>query len=399
MKKNWKQFWTLNRHHAEGFTLVELIVVIAILAILSAVAIPAYSGYINKTHMTTDQKLVSEVADALTLFYYANPNAGAAWVVLAPEGGVLDANANGDKAMTDVFGTEWRSTVSLSYKGWANEMPGMTADEAAAVRGSSFLQGSTRTELLQNVSNLTTAASGFVGQISNPALVYSGMVGNFASSEEEFDALCQQYGIETVGEGTNKQFAADVTDTQISNLMVAAAAQSFTNAANGGESNTAAELVLMYATYTAAVNSPNATQADKDRYEAMNQAFTTATSVNDVQAALDAFDTGSADLMTTYRSSSQAGTDGAAIAALMSAITDASGNLTADDIKNGNLFTSGKVANQFNAYISAAEAMETFGVAFPNGVPADSIGLFLNIENGVPNVSSTNAEAHLQNQN
>lgn len=394
MKKNWKQFWTLNRHHAEGFTLVELIVVIAILAILSAVAIPAYSGYINKTHMTTDQKLVSEVADALTLFYYANPNAGSAYVVLAPDGTVARANENGAKAMEAVFGAGWANTT-LSYSKWADTDSGMlgaaSGAGAADVLNSSFLQGSTRTELLQNVSNLTTAASGFVGQISNPSLVYSGMVGNFASSEAEFDALCQQYGIETVGEGSNKQFADSVTDTQISNLMVAAAAQSFTNAANGGESNTAAELVLMYATYTAAVNSPTASQADKDRYNAMNQAFTTATSVSDVQAALDAFNAGSSDLMNTYTSSSQSGTDSAAIMALMSAINDASGNLTADDIKDANLFTTGKGANAFNTYVSAAEAMAELGSVDPS-----HIALFLEIQEGNPKIFCSNDAAYLQ---
>ena len=37
-----------------GFTLVELIVVIAILAILAGVAIPAYSGYIEKANQAAD---------------------------------------------------------------------------------------------------------------------------------------------------------------------------------------------------------------------------------------------------------------------------------------------------------------------------------------------------------
>ena len=37
-----------------GFTLVELIVVIAILAILAGIAIPAYSGYIQKAEEHSD---------------------------------------------------------------------------------------------------------------------------------------------------------------------------------------------------------------------------------------------------------------------------------------------------------------------------------------------------------
>ena len=64
IKENWKRFCTLNRHHAEGFTLVELIVVIAILAILGGVAIPAYSGYVKKAERSGDEQLLAQINQA-----------------------------------------------------------------------------------------------------------------------------------------------------------------------------------------------------------------------------------------------------------------------------------------------------------------------------------------------
>ena len=82
----------------EGFTLVELIVVIAILAILAGVAIPAYSGYIKKAN---DTAVITELDAIATAAQAANATKGSIdSIVVSSDGTTITVDPNGDLAAT-----------------------------------------------------------------------------------------------------------------------------------------------------------------------------------------------------------------------------------------------------------------------------------------------------------
>ena len=77
-----------------GFTLVELIVVIAILAILAGIALPAYSGYIDRAREAGDTQIISAVNTAIQAATAANK----ADVASATYNGAINITFSGDDA-------------------------------------------------------------------------------------------------------------------------------------------------------------------------------------------------------------------------------------------------------------------------------------------------------------
>ncbi len=58
-----------NGRHQQGFTFIELMVVVAIIGILAAVAIPAYQDYIVKAKLAEAAELVGPVKKAIAGYY------------------------------------------------------------------------------------------------------------------------------------------------------------------------------------------------------------------------------------------------------------------------------------------------------------------------------------------
>lgn len=62
----------MNIYKTNGFTLVELMIVIAILGIVSAIAIPAYTGYIATARMTEAKNNIAALKLAEEEFFLEN---------------------------------------------------------------------------------------------------------------------------------------------------------------------------------------------------------------------------------------------------------------------------------------------------------------------------------------
>ena len=138
LREKMKRFWTLDVHNHEGFTLVELIIVIAILAILSTGAIAGYSVYVEQANMTADKTLIAEIENVLMLANYSGDLNEDGYIKLGANGVVNAADINADiaAALQASYGDGWQTALKLKYDGWL----GMTSDQifAAAYEASSY---------------------------------------------------------------------------------------------------------------------------------------------------------------------------------------------------------------------------------------------------------------------
>lgn len=75
------------RKNQQGFTLIELMIVVAIIGILAAIAIPAYQDYTIRAQVSEGMSLASGVRTAVSEYYQATGN----WPANNGEAGVSQA--------------------------------------------------------------------------------------------------------------------------------------------------------------------------------------------------------------------------------------------------------------------------------------------------------------------
>lgn len=243
--KNWKRFFTLDRCHAEGFTLIELIVVIAILAILAGIAVPAYSGYIEKANKAADQQLLSALN---TAFAAACVKEGTdiskveATTGITPEETWTGKAVTGVNIYNDSFLQFYGDNVNAEFKVIEDLtfVNGMFVD-GGEVQTFSYTNSkgvtskiSLTTAQLTTLQNSIIAQQGAAGIMDSVGNLYNllGATGdNGASLEDQIEVVLGENYLEVVAGymGTDaatlegKLISGDISETDLQNYMMNAA--------------------------------------------------------------------------------------------------------------------------------------------------------------------------------
>ena len=375
-----------------GFSLVELIVVIAIMAILAAVAVIGISIYVPKAQQAADKQLVSDVEQALNLYYQSHAgNMTGGYVIISTSG--TTAGGSGIDAMTDMFGGSYIDN-KLAYDGWTggagmiDVLSGYTPEQIALITNSSYLTDSNTESLMDAVNVMTNLASGVIAG------------SNLDNAERNLKLVLGAENAAPIIETLKKHELMGNT-TAISNMLVNAMADSM-------KDNEALQIIMNdYAAAFAYAEKykdvdPNADAALKQMQENLKNVSMDA--LTDEDDALDMLYVGFEDQkfegFNEYIDAAwKDGTleeDQKALTNMLGAVKEISGNFTdKESLMDDKLFTSEGVMGQVNNYVNAVNALAGLDQAdldVLKGAPDNAIVVFIAAD-GVISVYPGEAQA------
>ena len=99
----------MKRTLQQGFTLIELMIVVAIIGILAAVALPAYQDYTKRSHVSEGMSLASGAKTTVTEYYSSQGQ----WPTNNAAAGIASANSIKGNAVRSV--TVATSTITVAF--------------------------------------------------------------------------------------------------------------------------------------------------------------------------------------------------------------------------------------------------------------------------------------------